>query len=698
MKKPYIEVKKSPNRVTNNAIQSIRAVAFLMVFFYHLSPNTFPSGFVGVSVFFVLSGYLLIPKLIMEIEEKKTPKFDLMFHFCIKRFKRLFPALIMFLIFCNLVFYLFCNRHYLSTFNKESLFAILFLSNLFDYKYLGNYFEQNSPILLHLWSLSVEIQTNILVALFLIFTLHARKNLNRLFVLYLILTTVTIFFSFNLFQFEDSKSFLFYNPLIYSIYFFAGGLVGAIKVQRKSHSESHNHILILMLLVSSTITFTRFDFIFVNTLTAILFIVILYSMHLVQNTFTKRIQTLFLHDNLSILSKRIELVLKSIGDKSYSLYLVHQPIIFLCNMYLVSDHENLAKILFRFFLTSFFTWLFGTILFSVSESHNFDSIQKKSQNLVIQMVILSLVILLAPIQKSISPIDLEAKLSMTQKEFSNCENYINTEICFFPKNQNSSLSIKNSLSDPSTTHIVNSNTESLAIVGDSFAQSITPFILEDFFGKVDIYTNSLGGCPFYFTPNLNSLNIQSTENYRYSINHAKKVLSSKCNRRNTEFSNLLIEKSIKNLLIINNLYTDNSTSEYIAYETFITLKNTKTSKPNGVKIIVLQNWSFFPREKVASSTTGQALIFSLIMKRQYYAYFYSKEQLDRRNNLEVFSNKNGIFLFDVNKLLCFELSCKYIENGKFIYSDQHHLSQYANFKIAVAFDNYISKLLNIPID
>lgn len=147
-------------------IQGLRALAVLSVFFFHLLPQYISGGFVGVDVFFVISGYL-ITGIILNKKEKNS--FDF-FAFYIGRFKRLFPVYIAFLIITLIAsFFIFLPPDMFSLRNGV-VWSSLFFSNDYLSK-IDNYFGASSlenPIL-HTWTLSIEMQFYFLLPLILIF-------------------------------------------------------------------------------------------------------------------------------------------------------------------------------------------------------------------------------------------------------------------------------------------------------------------------------------------------------------------------------------------------------------------------------------------------------------------------------------------------------------------------------------------------
>ena len=78
-------------------ITSLRAFAIIPVVFYHLDSNIFKSGYLGVDVFFVISGYLISHKIIYEI---RSGTFNFL-NFYNKRIRRLFPALVFLILIIN---------------------------------------------------------------------------------------------------------------------------------------------------------------------------------------------------------------------------------------------------------------------------------------------------------------------------------------------------------------------------------------------------------------------------------------------------------------------------------------------------------------------------------------------------------------------------------------------------------------------
>jgi peptidoglycan/LPS O-acetylase OafA/YrhL len=146
-------------------IQGLRALAVLSVVIFHISPYHLPGGYLGVDIFFVISGYLIIGQLWRSI---KTDTFSFA-TFYANRFKRLLPALLTVLTISSiLAFYLLLPYEY-EKYVYSLTSSLLYFSNFLFYSQSG-YFSHDLELapLLHTWSLSVEEQFYLLFPFILI--------------------------------------------------------------------------------------------------------------------------------------------------------------------------------------------------------------------------------------------------------------------------------------------------------------------------------------------------------------------------------------------------------------------------------------------------------------------------------------------------------------------------------------------------
>ena len=119
-----------------------------------------PGGFIGVDVFFVISGFLISSILYKNLFNQDNPGHVHIVDFYIRRVKRIFPALIFVLIFCLTAgWYILLPDEY-RLLGKHTLGGATYISNFMLYFESGDYFAVDSRAkpLLHLWSLGVEEQ------------------------------------------------------------------------------------------------------------------------------------------------------------------------------------------------------------------------------------------------------------------------------------------------------------------------------------------------------------------------------------------------------------------------------------------------------------------------------------------------------------------------------------------------------------
>src|ERR1035437_3646638 len=138
-------------------VQGLRAIAVLLVVAFHAGLPV-PGGFVGVDVFFVISGFVIAGLLLRELDT--TGGVDLG-RFYTRRIRRLFPALALLVAVVALVSLVLASPFGSSPLTaKTGLGAVLFTANFAIYLTTGGYFDApaGTNALLHTWSLSVEEQ------------------------------------------------------------------------------------------------------------------------------------------------------------------------------------------------------------------------------------------------------------------------------------------------------------------------------------------------------------------------------------------------------------------------------------------------------------------------------------------------------------------------------------------------------------
>ncbi|MDA8699931.1 acyltransferase [Amylibacter sp.] len=154
-------------------IDGLRAIAVIPVILFHAGFELFSGGFVGVDVFFVISGYLITTILIEDLENKR---FSLI-NFYERRARRILPALFFIMLVCIPFAWIWMLPNQMKDFSQSLIAVSLFGSNVFFWRKSGYFDAANEERpLIHTWSLAVEEQYYVVFPIFLILAWRFGKN------------------------------------------------------------------------------------------------------------------------------------------------------------------------------------------------------------------------------------------------------------------------------------------------------------------------------------------------------------------------------------------------------------------------------------------------------------------------------------------------------------------------------------------
>ena len=310
-------------------LDGIRAIAVIMVLAYHLKLSLFKSGFLGVTVFFVLSGYLITGILISEVEEEGT--IDLK-NFWLRRIRRLVPAVMsmaVVIIFVSAV----VNRVIFTKGCKDFLASVLGFNNWWQIFNKVSYFEAAgapSPFT-HCWSLAIETQFYLIYPLILLAVYKLAKGRGNgrakrgllIAGVTLLLALISVILMAALFNPQQDASRVYYGTDTRAFSLLFGALLAILweyrMVPRKLSasvnmvlgSVSFAVLLVMTIAINGSSNFWYRGGQFVGTILTVLMVYAVSG----RKTWLSR----FLSTP----------VLKWIGDRSYSVYLWHYPIILL---------------------------------------------------------------------------------------------------------------------------------------------------------------------------------------------------------------------------------------------------------------------------------------------------------------------------------------------------------------------------------
>ena len=286
-------------------IDGLRGLAVLPVIFFHAGFELFSGGFVGVDVFFVISGYLITTILIEDIENKRFS----FVNFYERRARRLLPALFFVLIVCLPYVWIWMLPSQMKDFSASIFSVSVFLSNLYFMSQI-NYFAPSAELnpLLHTWSLSVEEQFYLFFPLLLLLLLKP----SRRFALFGIFLLAIFSFTFSELAWRENQERNFFFSLSRFWEIFAGS-IAAFVVQK--HGIQKNNFIAMLGLAAIICSIFIYDkrtpfpsfYALVPVVGTALFIIYAESETLAARILSTKLFT-------------------SIGLISYSAYLWHQPV------------------------------------------------------------------------------------------------------------------------------------------------------------------------------------------------------------------------------------------------------------------------------------------------------------------------------------------------------------------------------------
>ena len=332
-------------------IDTLRAIAVLAVIIYHanfyLFGNlVFSGGYLGVDIFFIISGYLITSIILKELIEKDSFSFK---NFYIKRIKRILPALLFVMLVSIPFSWIYLYPTDLVSFSKSILYSLGFTSN-FYFHFSGLEYGSPEGLLkpfLHTWSLSVEEQYYILfpIGLALAFK-FLRKHLLYFFLICFVISLLLADWGSKNYP---SATFYFLHTRIWEL--ILGSLLAYYEIKLGHRGQNKILCQIFPILGLTLIVYSFFSFdgkifhpSFYTLIPAIGVSLILWFSY---------------EDNfiLKILSYK---VFVKIGLISYSLYLWHYPIFSFANHLEIFFNNNLEKFLLILvtFILSIFTYYF----------------------------------------------------------------------------------------------------------------------------------------------------------------------------------------------------------------------------------------------------------------------------------------------------------------------------------------------------
>ena len=314
------------------------------VVLFHINKTFFPNGFLGVDLFFAISGYVLGKKMVELSNPNSRVVIAKIKEFWMKRIFRLMPtASSTITISVFLVFLFGLPEDFLKTL-KQALYSLLLIGNLGAVEFSGpTYWSPNPNPLLHTWSLSVEEQIYILVPVIVLILSRVGKGLGSvvrtclfLAVGCLIVDTVLQGTATHLGSFsnDDIQNFLYYSPVRRFWEFGIGFALVNLRRQKQPNRFLQN------LKYPAILSLPSIFLLDISNSLALILLLVLFSIIVMAEDFSV---------NLRLLRP-----LKWVGDRSYTVYLLHLPTIYLLELYL--SEKNIQTYLCVIGVVILFSW------------------------------------------------------------------------------------------------------------------------------------------------------------------------------------------------------------------------------------------------------------------------------------------------------------------------------------------------------
>lgn len=369
-------------------IDGVRAIAIVSVVLFHYFPRVFGSGFIGVDIFFVISGYLITSSIINQVENNS---FDII-TFYLNRVLRLGPSLLMMYTVISIMAYTLLFKAEFSEYIQELFYSNIFSINIFHYLKTGYFdIDSSNKVLLHMWSLSVEEQFYLIWPMLITLTI---KKYSKIFFLLFFIFTFSLISSILLMHIDASANF--YLPISRFYEFVIGAML--CQINKKTNDKIVSEIKSLagiVLVVASFIMIEESP----NFPGWIAFFPTLGAALLISSKGSKI--------NEIVLSNPF---LTHIGQISYPLYLFHWPLLSLAYIYHSGMPEFKVKIIILFL-----SYIFSLLVYKFVEVE-FRFNMERNKSLKILKISMILLLLTSSLFFIINLMNVEDKDDLDQKD------------------------------------------------------------------------------------------------------------------------------------------------------------------------------------------------------------------------------------------------------------------------------------------
>lgn len=637
-------------------INGLRAYAVILVVLFHFGITGFAAGFIGVDIFFVISGFLMTSIVIKSLDKGN---FSLL-NFYLARGIRIVPALFLVsTIVLILGWFLVLPTDY-KALAKHTLSSINFFSNIVYWRESG-YFDTDShnKALLHTWSLSVEWQFYLVFPIIVALLYKIKKSRNFLLTFFILGTIISFILSIIITAKNPSAGFFLLPTRAWEM--LVGGLIFFIPKEKVPYKKPLEFIGFFLIAISCYIFSTDTLWPSYNAVLPVLGAFLILLAHQQNSIFTKGS------------------VFQWLGNNSYSIYLWHWPIVFFLHYFYKND--DYIFITAGIILSMILGWLSYTYIENPTRKKLSNLSTVKAYFLwFLSISILSLI--------SIMIFKFDGVKNRFSNEINNISNFINDinprrDECL-GKQDDSQLK-KCTYGDGPL---------SLIVVGDSHASAMLNGVINALPNNTSLISFTISGCPT--VKNLKKTNMPEYscgERVKDIINDIKTNYSTDIpilviNRANAIFqgependkSNQPIRYINAPSLIFDEEYYAQMRNAYVD-----TLKDLSASH----KVYITRPT---PEAKKEISNLA-AKIFKYHLPTQdltitWNEYYERSKQAWKAQDMAARSNGN-IQIIDLSKEFCDKETCYFTQNNLPLFYDDDHMSWTASLKLAPIFKKEI---------
>lgn len=632
-------------------IQVLRGIALLSVVCFHAFEGVFPNGYLGVDAFFLISGFVITPQIV-DVFADQSGRAERLKTFYVRRFYRLIPALGAMVGFSAVLMLFIGSPEDHERFARQGISTLLFGGNFGAYLFSQDYFSPNPNPLVHTWSLAVEQQFYIFLPLVLCPLLLRKSKSNVRLIAGLALISLPSFVSFlypvlleplySRLGINLASQFSFYSTIDRIWQFSLGGFAFFLLSKKQTINLRLTRIIgITSALLTVVLLFCQSS---LDQKTGSILIAIFTVIAIIFRSF-------------DCLPGLLKLKMEWVGNRSYSIYLVHMPLLYLVK-YSPTPVFGIGRI-------QIFAILGAVLLSFILGDFGFTKIENRFRKAWIDRSSLNRSILRVSLLSLVAPGSLLLLIDIgSRNHYWGYEQDLSVPSGAWDLDLNCVRF--GDLSEPCL-YSVPGATQTVLLVGDSHAVHLSETVIDSansYLWNVAVWGK--GGCPFQLKQSL------------------EKRLTDRCIEQNLDVLNWV--KVNKPSVVIVSQYVKAQFSQNDLRNALFSLKS---FTPN---VLLIENTPVFPDE------SRFMVRLPLLFPRYEQPKFFPQSKMlvkDKfaSDELGVWARENRIDTMDLSPLFCNDNVCSRFSDSGWLYSDEDHLSLEGAKLAAPLLDDYFKKLL-----